>query len=204
MNRLQKNPEACQHAESTVIQDLIYGWGNASWSAGEEYLAECVRQALTLRGPILECGSGLSTIVIGSIAKQRGARHWALEHTPEWAERVQRYLNRYKLDSVVLCPTPLKDYGSYSWYDAPADAARERFSLIICDGPPGDTKGGRHGLAPIMKERIERACVILLDDAAREGERTVAGRWATELGATIETLGSQKPYIRLTVIGSAA
>src|SRR5262245_17078476 len=198
MKRFLKNPEACKHAGNPVIGNLIYGWGNEGWSALEEYLAECMNHAWVSRGPILECGSGLSTILIGAIAKERGQRHWALEHTPHWATRVQGYLNRYKLDSVVLCTTPLKDYGEFCWYEAPLESMPESFSLVICDGPPGGTKGGRYGLLPLMKER-HQACVILLHDSAHEEGHTIARRCEAELGGTIETLGSNKPFIKMTV-----
>lgn len=75
----------------------------------------------------------------------------------------------------------------------------DRFTLVICDGPPGSIRGGRYGLVPIMKERLKPGCVILLDDAAREQEQTIAGKWEAELGASSEILGSKKPYIRLMV-----
>ena len=103
MRRFLKHPEACIQSGSPVINDLIYGWGNEAWSARDEYLVCCLEHAQTANGPVLECGSGLSTILVGAIAKKRGNSHWAFEHTPEWANKVQRYLNRYRIDSVVLC-----------------------------------------------------------------------------------------------------
>jgi hypothetical protein len=114
---------------------------------------------------------------------------------------VQKYLNRYKLDSVVLYTKPLKDYGDFCWYDAPLESMPDSFSLVVCDGPPGGTKGGRYGLVPIMRERLQPGCVILLDDAGREQELAIARRWEAELGAPFEILGSIKPYIEMTVMG---
>lgn len=35
-----------------------------------------------------------------------------------------------------------------------------KFSLIICDGPPGGTKGGRSGLVPVMRSKLERSTLI--------------------------------------------
>ena len=200
MRRFLKDPEDCAHPANPVILDLIYGWGNEGWSALDEYLAVCINHALTSRGPTLECGSGLSTILLGAIAKKRGYTHWAIEHTPEWGTKVQNYLNKYKIDSVVLCIHPLKDYGDYCWYDAPLESMPDSFSLVVCDGPPGRTKGGRYGLVPIMKKRLKSGSVILLDDAAREQELTVARRWETELHVSIKYLGSVKPYIEITVM----
>lgn len=64
---------------------------------------------------------------------------------PEWAAKVQRCLNKYKIDSVVLCAKPLRDYGECVWYDPPLDSMPAAFPVVICDGPPGTVKGG--GLA---------------------------------------------------------
>lgn len=199
--RFMRNPEACAHPGNPVLIDLIYGWGNESWSALDEYLAACLRQVLSSSENTLECGSGLSTILVGFIAKGRGRSHWALEHSPEWAGRVQRCLTRYGLDSaVVLCTSPLKDYGHFCWYDPPLESMPSRFDVVICDGPPGTTRGGRYGLVPIMKDRLKAGCAILLDDASREEERAIAERWRAELGASSELCGASKPYIKITVL----
>jgi hypothetical protein len=200
MKRFLKDPEVCTHPGNRVVIDLIYGWGNESWSAHDEYLAACIDWALNSRGAILECGSGLSTILVGAIAKKRGQKHWVLEHLPEWVTKVQRYLNRYKLDSVILCAKPLKDYGDFCWYDVPLESIPDRFSLVVCDGPPHSTKGERYGLVPIMKERLKPGCVILLNNADRDQELAIARRWQAELGASFEIIGSIKPYIKMTVM----
>ncbi len=201
MKRFLKDPRACTHPGNPIIIDLIHSWRNEGWTALDEYLANCIDHALTSEGPILECGSGLSTILVGAIAKRRGQTHWALEHTLEWAMQVQRYLNRYKLDSVVLSSKPLKDYGGFCWYDPPLESMPDAFSLVICDGPPDSTKGGRYGLVPIMRERLRPGCVIILDDASREQELAIARRWKDELGASFEIRGSRKPYIEMTMMG---
>ncbi|MCZ6834529.1 MAG: class I SAM-dependent methyltransferase [Planctomycetota bacterium] len=201
MKQFLKDPGACAHPGNPIIIDLIYGWGNEGWSALDEYIAGCIAKAMDTDGPTLECGSGLSTILLGAIAHQRGQKYWALEHTPVWAARVQKYLDKYKLDSVVLDAKPLKDFGAYCWYDAPLETMPDSFSLIICDGPPGDTKGGRYGIVPVMRARLKPGCVILLDDAGRDEEFAIGKRWESELGTSFEFLGAEKPYIQLTVTG---
>lgn len=199
MKSFIKNPEACAVAGHPVLLNLIYSWGNEGWSALDEYLATCINHALAADGPVLECGSGLSTLLLGAVAQKKGHYYWALEHTAAWGTKLQTYLDAYNLDAVVLCVKPLKDFGEYSWYDAPLASMPDNFSLAICDGPPGTTKGGRYGLVPIMKARFGPRCVILLDDAIREEEVASAARWKTELGAELEMLGSAKPYIKLTL-----
>lgn len=72
-----------------------------------------------------------------------------------------------------------------------------RFSLVLCDGPPGNTPGGRYGLLPVLGHRLSPSVVILLDDAGRPDERAIADRWTAELGGTMTIEGVQKPYARI-------
>jgi hypothetical protein len=199
MRRFIRNPGACTEPSSPLLAELVRAWGNPNWSGLSEFLAGCIAQAMTARGPILECGSGLSTVLIGVVAKQQGQRHWALEAEPQWAARVQKYLRMYELDSVVLHAMPLKDYGEYCWYEPPLASMPDQFSVVVCDGPPGTTKGGRYGLVPVMKERLGRDCVIILDDVARPDESAIAKRWQRELGTSYRVRGSRKPYAELVV-----
>lgn len=194
---------ACSRPGHPVLRGLIYGWGNDAWSALDEYLAACILHASAARGPILECGSGLTTLLIGAVAKKRGEGHWALEHAPEWATRVGTYLKRYGIDSVTLCTAPLKDYGTFSWYDPPLASMPDSFSLVVCDGPPASTPGGRSGLVPVMRKRLKPGSVLLLDDANREDELALGRRWDAELGATSQVLGEKKLYIEMIVTGKA-
>lgn len=199
MRRFERSPESCTEPGNSVVSSLIYGWGNESWSALDEYLATCIEHALNANGPILECGSGLSTILVGSIAQQRGIDHWALEHSAEWAAKTQSHLDEFKIHSVSLCFKPLTNYGDFTWYDAPLESMPDRFALVICDGPPAHIEGGRSGLVPVMSKKLKAGSIILLDDAVRDHERTIAERWKSELGASHEILGVAEPYIKLTV-----
>ena len=198
MKQLVKDPTAAVRSRSALIADLIYGWANPGWSALDEYLTACVRWAIRTRGPILECGAGLSTIVVGAIAKRRGLSLWSLEHAPDWIARVEVCLHHYRLDNVILCATVLQDYGEFVWYDPPLEFMPDDFSLVICDGPPGSIKGGRYGLMPILGERLRADCTVLLDDAGRRGELAIAERWNAELAMPFRIKGVAKPYIELT------
>jgi predicted O-methyltransferase YrrM len=204
MRKFLASPAACVGPANPVVADLIYGWGNEPWSASDRYLAGCIQHALLSNGPILECGSGLSTILIGAVAQRRGLGYWALEHTPAWATKVKKYLDRYQIRSVVVCAGPLVNYGDFLWYRPPLESMPDSFALVVCDGPPGTTEGGRFGLAPIMKERLKPGCVILLDDAWRQPELAIARRWEAEIGTSFEIIGSSKPYIEMMVLGGGA
>ena len=197
LKKFVADPEQFSKPGNAVLRDLQYAWGNKSHIAGEEYLSACLDDVFKTQGPILECGSGLSTLLIAAVAKTRGLDHWVLEHQPRWADKVRRQLIRFNLDRTTLRVSPLSDYGEYSWYQPPTPEMPADFALVVCDGPPGKTRGGRYGLVPSLRERLRKQCIILLDDAGREGEMTIAGRWSNELNAPFKVLGTTKPYIRM-------
>ena len=180
-----------------VLNDLIYGWGNEGWSAHHEYLAACVDSALGTRGAILECGLGLSTVLLAIVAQKRGLSLWSLEHLPIWAERVQGCLVQRRIEGARIHVAPLRSYGDFAWYAAPLADMPRRFTLVACDGPPSATRGGRYGLLPVMKDRLSDDCLILVDDASRPAEQTIVQRWAEETPCQVSLHGDAKPYFEV-------
>ena len=174
--KLRQDPEKCLNPSSNVISNLNYGWQNGGWSASDAFLRGCIREALLCKGSILECGTGLTTLAMGVIADIRGISILSLEHDEAWAKRVRQVANDNGIRSVVVHQAPLKDHGHFSWYAMPSERFSKRFSLVVCDGPPGNTTGGRYGLFPVAHRTFRDDCVILLDDAIRDGEQEVARR----------------------------
>lgn len=202
MQSFIKSPRLSISDNNQILNALIYGWGNEAWSALDEYLKACISHAYDSKGAVLECGSGLSTLLVGVVAQHQGQQHWVLEHTPQWAVKVEAALKKYQIKSVKICVNKLKDYVEYDWYETTPDMLEQSFDLVLCDGPPGTTKGGRYGLVPQMKLQLNPNAVILLDDAGREDELKIANRWKTELGASLQLLGTKKPYMKIVLSGS--
>jgi Methyltransferase domain len=173
--------------------DLVHGWGNEEWSALPEYLEAVASYCRGTSGPILECGSGLTTLVLASLTDEV----YALEHDLRWRETVEAKLSLFGLSAHVVA-APLRSYGAFDWYDVDV-ATLPTFSLVVCDGPPAETtKGGRYGLLPVMIDRLADGCTILLDDADRPSEREALGRWAESLAA-FHTYGRTESYAVATL-----
>jgi hypothetical protein len=192
MYQFLKNSEQCFDESSSLLNELFYGWGYEAWSAVDEYLLACINKSLTCNGPILECGSGLSTLLVGGIAKRRG-----IEHIGQWSKKVQLQLDKYKMNNTKIRDTPLKDYGDYSWYDISSIKLPEYFSLIVFDAPPSSIKGGRHWLIQPMKHKFSSDSVTLLDDAYREQEHDIVKQWQEEKSMSMQVVGYSKPYFEL-------
>ena len=174
---MRRLPAGASPSADMLVQ-LEAGWSNDGMAAQLRFLEEVAQRALTTPGPILECGSGLTTLILALLAARRGVDVWTLEHFPDWHSRVSETLTRYDLPRINNILAPLKDYGDFAWYDPPLKQMPEQFALVVCDGPPGTTKGGRVGLVPVLKDRLSPGAVILLDDVHREEEARAMASWA--------------------------
>jgi len=193
INRERRLDSAMQHLAAIpaneapgldVLTELAQAWGEDGFRAVGGYLEEVTRWAAEARGPVLEIGSGLTTLIIGSMAGRRGLPVWTLEHHQEFFRNTEAKLKRYNLTNVHLTLAPLRDYGDFCWYDPPINELPRDFSLIVADGPPGDVKGGRFGLLPVLRSHFASGAVVLLDDAERPQEKAVLEKWAREYGLT--------------------
>jgi len=159
---------------------LAAAWGNLGYAAGFSYLKNVGERVQQVSGSILECGSGATTLLIAALTKGRGLDCIVLEHNRAWYEYLASMLGELGFDHVHLVYAPLKNFGSYLWYDAPMELFAKRIDLVICDGPPGTTPGGRYGLMPVMGSALAKDCVILLDDTHREAERQIIDVWSRD------------------------
>ena len=119
-----------------LVARLREAWGNTSYSADLGYLDELVERALYSRGPFLECGSGLSTVVLGVLAQRTGADVWSLEQDQEWAIAVGRRLTALGLGHVRLVHAPLEATpDGQAWYAFNHHSLPRNFAAVFCDGP---------------------------------------------------------------------
>lgn len=153
-------------------------WGNPGYAASIRYLRRiCKTLARGEQAPILECGSGSSTLLMGAMAERYGRKITSLEHHEEWTSEMHRLVDKFQLHAIQLYHAPLTDYGNYSWYDVPSLDETRPFGFVVCDGPPKRTPGGRFGLLPTMEGRLAKNCTILLDDTHRQGEKEILKAW---------------------------
>src|SRR5215471_4744879 len=93
---------------ASLLDDAIFGWGNAGWSADRAFLSAVVRHAAATRGPIVECGTGLTTLMLAVVAARTGQRVVSLEHEPRWTRQLCDTLARFGLDAVRIDSNPLQ------------------------------------------------------------------------------------------------
>ena len=162
-------------------------WNNGGWPASTTCLTVIATHVRRTTGPILECGSGASTVMLGLMTKRSRRPVWALEHDSRWADIVETELSRWKCSHVRVVRAPLVDRGEFAWYGPTPEQLPESISLLVIDGPPGLTKGGRRGALHEVGARLSPGAVVILDDAEREGEIEALRDWTEHCGLRIES-----------------
>ncbi|GHE40049.1 hypothetical protein GCM10017673_48080 [Streptosporangium violaceochromogenes] len=164
------------------------------WAASPDALRMVIGWILrTSPKTIVECGSGSSSVWIGYVAEQIGATVVALEHNPRYAEASRDLVVAHGLSDVVeVREAPLELWRSgeetYLWYSRDALEGLADIGVVFVDGPPGDTgPAARYPALPLLLPRCSERVAIFLDDAAREGDKTVSDRWAARFPEVVRT-----------------
>lgn len=183
-----------------LLRILCFGWGNRSFRADTSYLSLAIECASQPGLAILECGSGLSTILVGYAAARTGRRYFSLEHLQSWFDKVAGHLEVLPMGeqvSILLCP--LIDLGDYCWYDT-RELEVVPVDLVLCDGPPSGTPGGRVGLESLFANCCLEECDILLDDAFRSSEVEAVESWRRKREVSVVSKGTRWVHLRASPV----
>lgn len=150
-----------------------------SWKADAAFL-RLIAETILARRPqiVVEFGAGATTLVAARALQLAGAGSlWSFDQHPDYIEAVRRWLADYGL-AAELREAPLtKRIAGWEgrWYDH--GPLPDSIDLLIVDGPHWAVHPYGRGAADSLFDRIAPGGAVLLDDAARPGERVIARRW---------------------------
>lgn len=127
---------------------------------------------------VVEFGSGATSLIIAQALQLHGGGtlHSYDQHA-EFVAATADWLRTHGLDADMR-HAPLGDPAPGwpgCWYDAPA--LPQKIDLLVIDGPPWTLHPLTRGSAESLFDRIAPGGTVILDDAARPGERLIARRW---------------------------
>lgn len=178
---------------------LMLAWGNIGYAAGFSYLRHMASKVRQSNGPILECGSGVSTLLIAALSRRSQTEVIVLENSETWHQFMSQVIHALGYEHVRIVHAPLVEYEDFLWYQVSAVSPNAPISLVVCDGPPGKTQGGRYGLLPVMKHHFADNCIVLLDDTHRQSEQNIIGDWRAIADVSAERVGLRGSHAELTI-----
>ena len=127
---------------------------------------------------VVELGAGASTLVIAkALALNGGGRLTSIDQHEGFVAAVRDWLGEHGL-SVDLHHAPLVRAAppwAGLWYRL--ERMPNRIDLLVVDGPNWSLHPLVRGSAERLFARIAPGGIVMLDDAARPGERIIALRW---------------------------
>jgi predicted O-methyltransferase YrrM len=150
-----------------------------SWKADTGFLHRIVDAVEALRPEtVVEFGAGASTLVCArALALNGGGRLVSYDQHAPFVAAVRAWLDERGLEADVRHAPLTRAMSGWPgrWYDA--EGIPDRIDLLVIDGPPWAIHPFVRGAAEALFDRVAPGGRILLDDAARPGERIVAHRW---------------------------
>lgn len=127
---------------------------------------------------VVELGSGASSLVTAQALRLwgGGTLHSYDQHG-DFVEATAEWLSEHGLDAQMHHAPLNAAPGGWPGYWYKLSALPESIGLLIIDGPPWSVHPYVRGAAEVLFNRLEPGGMVLLDDAARPGERVVARRW---------------------------
>ena len=149
-----------------------------SWKADTGLLTLPVDHILEKRPKlVVEFGTGASTLILSQALQQAGGGQLiSFDQHHDFVDATRRWLSDYglKADLRAVPLRPSEDWPGL-WYDH--GPLPKKIDLMLVDGPPWSIHPLTRGAASGLFDNISPGGTIVLDDAARPGERFVARRW---------------------------
>ncbi len=156
-----------------------FKYGGNNYAADPGVLAVLTSLARKCRGPIIETGSGLSSVFMGAVSQDRV---YSLEHVQHYAAQTLAWCEESDVANVGICCAPMTDF----WYDLEKFDLPKKFALGFCDGPPR-----MYGTRMRFFDFIAPRCsAIVVDDIKTDNTFARAVHdWAASHGFVVVILG---------------
>lgn len=167
-----------------------------SWKA-DTYLLHRIVDEIEARRPrvVVELGSGATSLVIAKALSLHGGGclHSYDQHEP-FVRQMDDWLAEHELAAKFHhAPLVERDLAWPGlWYGL--SEVPMTIDMLVIDGPPWAVHPFARGMAERLFDRLAPRGIVMLDDAARPGERIVARRWRrkwTEFDFTFEGQGTK-------------
>ncbi len=174
------------------------------WAASADFIKIVYKELFKLLKKkdefvVLECGSGVSTILIGLFLKKYAPKATlvTLDHDFNYFQKSLNEIELHDLQNVQLLYAPLKPYQIeekiWLWYDLEGLKNIQTIDMLIVDGPPMVIqKMARYPAIALLKSKLSEDVVVILDDAYRIDEKKIVSEWKKELDFLEEFVESEK------------
>jgi len=196
-------------------QDLIYtqheAWLNLSreldfalplpftrgWAASPDFLQIIVNEIIEKKPSlIVECGSGISSLIIGYALKEVGkGRLISMEENEAYQEKTKEMIHGHGLSEfveVLFAPLQHEKYksGSLKWYSLSKVNIDLPIDMLIVDGPK--LMANRPLALPMLDKYMAKKSIIIVDDTKWKFSKKMIAEWCNSFGYKSFEISAEK------------
>lgn len=186
-------------ATERLAAQLFAHWGDPLQPADERFLRSVLAEARAADGAILQCGSTLSTLILGSICdhdEQPKKQLWCLEADPHWANMMRSWLTEYQINSAHVIHSPARLFKNYVWYSLDPERLAAAYHLVICDGNRASTRGAVATVHRIA-DRLAQRFVILIRNVSSSADLQALVDWSKTRDATCVLVDKTEGFVKI-------
>ncbi len=186
-------------ATERLAAQLFAHWGDPLAQADERFLRSVLAEARAADGAVLQCGTSLTTLILGSICDQDDQpkkQLWCLEADPHWANMVRSWLTEYQINSAHVIHSAAKLFKSYVWYSLDPNRLAREYHLVICDGNRASVKGAVATVHRIA-DRLAQQFVILIRNVGSSADMKELAAWAKTRDATCVLVDKAEGFVKI-------
>ena len=183
-----------------IVAALYANWGDPLTQNDEVYLRSCLAEAAVAEGAILQCGTSLMTLLLGTVcdrADNKSKHVWCLEHDEHWANVMRSWLTEYRIQKAHMISARAEMFEGYAWYGINTDRLAKKYSLVICDGARA-TPSGVIGAIKQIDAKLAKNFVILARNISKPGELKFLAAWAKAKGASFALVDKSAGFVKLS------
>lgn len=122
-------PRFREGTETEADYNEMFRFAGNNYAADPGTLAVVTAIARKCQGPIIETGSGLSSVLMAAVTDQKV---YSLEHLDNYASQTLNWAEEAGVSNLGICCAPLED----GWYTPEKFDLPGKFAFGFCDGPP--------------------------------------------------------------------
>jgi predicted O-methyltransferase YrrM len=173
-------PKFQEGTETEDDYNELWRYASNNYAADAGTLALVTNIARKCQGPIIETGSGLSSVMMALVSSHQV---YSLEHLERYALQTLDWAEEAGAENMGICHAPLTQE---CWYDVDKFDLPAKFAFGFCDGPPR-MFGTR---MRFFEEFGKRCTVIAVDDIKTDNNFAKAVyEWADANGRSVTILG---------------
>jgi hypothetical protein len=182
-----------------TVAELYAHWGDPLPQAAEAFLRSALAEAARAEGPIVQCGAGLATLVLGRLchaAGQQARQLWCLDHDPHWSNVVRSWLTQYQIRSTHVITSRARLFDGYVWYGVEPARLAANISLVLCEGARAAPTGALGTLAR-LGDRLAPRFTLLTRGLTSSSDLKQLDTWARTNDATCVVIDRQEGFVKI-------